>query len=272
MLIDWFTVGAQVVNFVILVVVLKFVLFDRVVAAMDQRQAEIAARIHEAEDREEAALIEAERYRSQQRALDEERTRRLDDAEAEAAVRRRELLDEARHHVDALRLGWEAALGRERASLLEEVRRRTGEQVCTVSRRALADLADTDLDTQMVRVAVDRLRSGAAELDPLAEERRGGAGPVVVRTSHPLPDGLATTVSAAVAEAVGCERDDVELSVAPGLVCGLEIVVGGWSVGWSVDGYLDAVAEELEDLLPRDVDADVDAGAVDPADRREASP
>ena len=45
MLIDPFTVIAQIVNFAILAIVLKYVLYDRVIAAMDRREESIAERL-----------------------------------------------------------------------------------------------------------------------------------------------------------------------------------------------------------------------------------
>ena len=38
MLIDWFTVVAQIVNFAILVLALKFLLYDRVTGVMEKRR------------------------------------------------------------------------------------------------------------------------------------------------------------------------------------------------------------------------------------------
>jgi len=250
MLIDWFTVGAQVVNFLVLVVVLKFVLFDRIVAAMDQRERGIAERIHLAEEREAEAAREADVHRATQRELEAQRARRLAQADADATARRSELLEAARTHVDGLRAGWETALRRERAHFLEEVRRRTGEQVCTISRRALSDLADAELEAQLVRVAVRRLEEDTGRLQPLVDESRDGAVPVTVRSTFELSGPLADEVVAAVTARLGCDRRDVVLLRDPGLVCGIEIRAGGWSVGWSVDGYLDAVADELDSLLP----------------------
>jgi hypothetical protein len=37
-LINWFTVIAQIVNFLILVVLLKYLLYDRIIKAMDERR------------------------------------------------------------------------------------------------------------------------------------------------------------------------------------------------------------------------------------------
>jgi F-type H+-transporting ATPase subunit b len=250
-LIDWFTVAAQAVNFLVLVVVLKLVLFDRVVAAMDRREAAIAAQLRDAAAREAEAGAEAEGYRARRHELEREREGRLRQAEAAAAARRAELIDDARAEVDQLRAGWERALLRDRAHLMEEVRRRTGEQACTISRRALADLSGTDLETRMVRAALRRLQGEADQLAPLVAE--GAAGrPVSVRSAFPLAPDLAGEVVKVVSARLGRDESDVELARDPGLVCGLEIRVGAWSVGWSIDGYLDGVEDALEALLPED--------------------
>lgn len=265
MLIDWFTVAAQIVNFLVLVIVLKLVLYDRVVAAMDAREEGIADRIASAEVREEAADAEAESYRARRRELEARSERMLGDAEAQATERRNELIEEARVHVDSLRSGWEDGLRRDRAHFLEEIRHRAGEGVCTVSRRALADLADADLESQLVHVAVKRLRDESDGLRPLADEHHDGAAPVIVRSAFPLADEAADAVTAAVIEQLGCDTDEIEMTRDPELICGLEIRVGGWSVGWSVDGYLDTVVAEFDALLPRAADATAGRAGADGA-------
>lgn len=265
MLIDWFTVGAQVVNFLVLVVVLKLVLFDRIVEAMDRREADIAARISEAEERETEAEERAASYRARKQELDEQSEQRLEEAEAAAAARRSELVDEAREHVHELRAGWEDALRRERVRFLEEVRRRTGEQVCTISRRALSDLADTDLESQVVHVAMARLDTDSERLRPLLEEHADDGAQVAVRTAFDLGEDLAGQLISSVADRLGCDESDVALARDQELVCGLEIRVGSWSVGWSVDGYLDTVADELDSLL---LVADEDREPDDPPKER----
>jgi F-type H+-transporting ATPase subunit b len=50
MLIDWFTVAAQIVNFLVLVALLKHFLWGRLVRAIDEREKRIAGRLSAAED------------------------------------------------------------------------------------------------------------------------------------------------------------------------------------------------------------------------------
>ena len=62
MLINWFTVIAQIVNFLILVFLLKYFLYDRIVKAMDEREQRIQLRLKEAEEKKQEADQEARSY------------------------------------------------------------------------------------------------------------------------------------------------------------------------------------------------------------------
>ena len=55
MLIDWFTVLAQIINFLVLVYLLKRFLYGRIIRAMDERERKIALRLEEAQGRKEEA-------------------------------------------------------------------------------------------------------------------------------------------------------------------------------------------------------------------------
>jgi len=60
MLIDWFTVGAQIVNFLILVWLLKHFLYKPILDAIDAREKRIAAELADAD----AKKAEAEKERT----------------------------------------------------------------------------------------------------------------------------------------------------------------------------------------------------------------
>jgi F-type H+-transporting ATPase subunit b len=66
-LIDWFTVAAQIVNFLILMALLKYFLYDRVVKAMDEREEKIHSRLQQAESLRQEAEREREVYRHKNR-------------------------------------------------------------------------------------------------------------------------------------------------------------------------------------------------------------
>ena len=59
MLIDWFTVSFQVINFLILIALLKRFLYGPIIRAMEERESTIAARLFEAERAEKEAETRA---------------------------------------------------------------------------------------------------------------------------------------------------------------------------------------------------------------------
>ncbi len=92
MLIDWFTVIAQIVNFLVLVGLLKYFLFDRITKAMDEREQTIASALEKADETRKLAREEAERYRRMNDELEEGRRRILEEARNEADSLRKALL------------------------------------------------------------------------------------------------------------------------------------------------------------------------------------
>ena len=150
MLIDPFTVIAQIVNFVILAFALKIVLYDRVIRAMDTREELIAPRLEEAEDRETEASTMADDFRHRSEDIEEQRQDYIDRARAEASHQHQLLLDQARIAVDEERQRWKRALQSEQHEFHRELQQRATTEVLALSRRVLGDLADADLESVVV--------------------------------------------------------------------------------------------------------------------------
>ena len=70
---DWFTLIAQIVNFLVLVWLLKHLFYGRVIRAMNEREARIAGRLEEAARTRASAEQEAELFRTRNRELEEQR-------------------------------------------------------------------------------------------------------------------------------------------------------------------------------------------------------
>ncbi len=244
MTIDWLTVGAQVVNFLVLVYLLQHFLYHPVVNAMDRRERRIARELEEAEGRKAEADREGARFREMQRALEEERAKRLDAAEREAEQRRQELLEQAREEVRQAREQWATDLSREQEELKRSLRRATAQAVARISRRLLADLADADLERRMAGRFLEHLDEMDAETR--AALQRGG--PLTVRTAFPPGQDLKNRLREAVEHHLG-RGVDVEFHQAEEILCGIEVSGAGRKVGWSVDQYLGELAEALDQAL-----------------------
>jgi F-type H+-transporting ATPase subunit b len=84
MLIDWFTVGAQVLNFLILVWLLKRFLYKPILNAIDTREKRIATELADADAKKAEAQKEHDEFQSKNKTFDDERSGLLGKATDEA--------------------------------------------------------------------------------------------------------------------------------------------------------------------------------------------
>ena len=102
MLIDWFTVGAQVLNFIVLVWLLKRFLYKPILDAIDAREKRIAAELADADAKKAEAQKERDEFQHKNEDFDRQRAALLSKATEEAKAERQRLLEEARQAADAL--------------------------------------------------------------------------------------------------------------------------------------------------------------------------
>src|ERR1700689_1193164 len=102
MLIDWFTIGAQALNFLILVWLLKRFLYKPILNAIDAREKLIAKELADADAKKAEAQKEHEEVQKKNEVFDQHRAALFTKATDEAKAERQRLLDEARKSADIL--------------------------------------------------------------------------------------------------------------------------------------------------------------------------
>ncbi len=252
--INWLTIVAQIVNFLILVWLLKRFLYGPIIKAMDEREAQIGARMKDADQRSDEAQASTIEYQQRLHELEERREEMLSLATSEAAAERERLLVDAREDVAQAEGRWHRALADEQQAFLRELRRRAGEQLCRVARQALAELADVELEGQVIVTFIRRLAEmPETDREELAVAMRETEGEVVVTSAFELAPGRREQIINAV-QAVLAPEVTPEFAVSDEVMCGIELRAGGRKVAWSLDSYLGAIEEELDELVSREVE------------------
>lgn len=257
--VDWFTVIAQVFNFLILVGLLKRFLYKPIVEAMDQREERIAQQIAEAQKREREATEEAKSFRERREEIESKRQETLGRAAQEAAEKRRQLIEQARREVDAMESHWKEMLQKERDAFLDDLRRRAGRQICDVTGRILRDLADTRLQEHLVEVFLHRFREQDRDARArIMEAAEGDDGGLTVRTAFDLGDDLQERIEGSLRELLA-DGAEIQFATDEELICGIELRAAGRKIGWNVGDYLDGLRESLARALDEEV-GDTDGG------------
>ena len=250
MLIDWFTVAAQAVNFLILVWLMKRFLLTPVTNAIDAREKHIAAELAGADTKKTEAEKERVDFEAKNKDLVDQRAALLVKVDADAKAERTRLFDEARKDADGLRVKQAAALQDEQKRLSGEITRMAAGQVVDIARKTLVDLATVSLEERVGEVFTRRLR----ELPAAAKESLGAAlktssaEPAIVRSVFDLPAEQKAAIQNALNETFHAAVS-IQFQPTPAAVCGIELTANGQKLGWSIDGYLKALDEQVGNLL-----------------------
>ena len=249
MLIDWFTIGAQALNFLILVWLMKRFLYKPILHAIDEREKRIATELANADAKKAEAQKERDEFKRKNEELDQQRAALLSKATDEAQAERQRLLDEARKAADALSAKLQETLRNEEHNLHQAISRRTQQEVFAIARKALTDLATTSLEERLVGVFTRRLREmdGQAKAG-LAAALKTASDPALVRSAFDLPVEQRAAIQNALNETFSAEIP-IRFETAPDLISGIELTTNGQKMAWSIADYLVAMEKGVVELL-----------------------
>lgn len=248
MLIDWFTIGAQALNFLILVWLLKRFLYKPILHAIDAREKRIAAELADADAKKAEAKKERDEFQHKNEEFDQQRAALWAQATDEAKSERQRLLGEARQAADAFSAKRQETLRSDAHNLSQAISRRTQQEVFSIARKALTDLATTSLEERLGEVFTRRLRTMDAKAKTGLAEALKSAEPALVRSAFDLPAEQRATIQNALNETFSAEIH-VRFETAPDLISGIELTSNGQKVAWSIADYLVSLEKGVSELL-----------------------
>ena len=116
-------------------------------------------KIKEADSANAEADKEREKFRDKNDKFDQEREELMNGVREEVSAERRRLLDEALKTADLLRVRQQEEMKLEQQGLSQTIIQKTQAEVFAITRKTLADLSDTSLEEQMLKVFNLRLRN-----------------------------------------------------------------------------------------------------------------
>lgn len=254
MQLDGFTIVAQVVNFLILVALLKRFLYAPIIRAMQAREDHIATRLDEAQEKISDAQRQAAVYDQKMQALQQTQDAMLTQAQEEAESQRQQLIEQARQEVERLQDRWRQTLRQEQTAFLQDLRQVAGEQVCAVARRVLADLANADLELAVIQGFLARLHGLDRETrNTFSSALQGAPGDAMVRSAFPIPDEAREQILQALHNDMLDTQSEVQFTTVPELICGIEFIAQGQKIAWSLAQHLDSLEERFAALLEQEL-------------------
>lgn len=238
---DWTTFLLQILNFLVLVWLLKRFLYKPVFAVIAERKVKL-----------DQVRAESERLRQEGEALRARYERRLTDWEREKEKAREQLLEQLRvertRSMEELRLSLEqerekaqARSERERAELQRRIEEQSLAQGARFAARLLECVATPELEARIVAMTCDELRNLTPERRKAIVAVSNGESPLVM-SAYPLDGEQRAAVSTALQSLTG-RSVECRWSEAPEVVAGLHISIGPWVLGANVRDELNFFVE-----------------------------
>lgn len=253
--IDWFVFLAQIFNFLLLMYLLKRFLYGRIIKAMDDREAKIAARFAEAEELKVKANEAAQLYEKRNQVLNEKKEVMLNEATMAADAKRKELMEKVREEVDAVKTRWQDMLVREQDAFFYDLRQRAAKQLYATARKALSDLADADLEDRIVDEFLRRIQALDAEKSiQMRKAISGGGNQVTIQSAFVIQAPRQAQIEEVLKKQI-TNGFKIRYLREPDIVSGIEMRVNGHKIAWSLNEYLETLVESLTETLQKEAHA-----------------
>ncbi len=267
MLIDYFTVIAQLINFLILVWLLKRFLYKPVLRAIDAREQRLQQQHEQAQAQQKEAQTLKAQLEQEHSELQQQRDTLLEQARSEVKAQKDKELEQVRAEINLQKQQWQKQLQVEQQNLQGHLRDCALKQLRSGVSRALHDLAEVKLETQL-------LNHFSARLQQLSDTQRQELNRIntaaktapTIKTSFPLDTPMQETLRAALKSIL--EQNDVHFEHQPDMGCGIELRWEDYHLSWSLDTYLEQMEQELHqqmDTIRTAEPAEVPAPQEEPA-------
>ena len=247
--IDWFTVAAQAINFLLLVWLMKRFLYKPVLRAIDAREKRIEEQLADARAQKIEALEEKEEFQRKNEIFDQERTELMNAAAEEAKSEKMRLLEEARASAEELQAKWREGLEKDASRLEEDFQSRVRKDVFFIVRKTLSDLAGEELEGKIIDLFLRRLEAMDEETrTSLAPVSKDPDESVQLRTAFPLTEKQQKRIAQEVKRLFDL-KGEPKFTVEEDLLAGIELSAKGQKISWTIDDYLLSLRESVEDLM-----------------------
>ncbi len=253
MLIDWFTVFAQIVNFLVLVWLLKIFLYKPILKLITDRQNEIAKNLNDAERTKKQAEEDSLLYQNKINEFDQQKAERIKKLNEEIKQLQDRLRADAKQDIEAQKTKWLLHLNDEKEEVFRDLSQRIQTELFSIMRKALTDLADADIQERLVTVFLQHLQKlPQKDKDDLLAGLP--ASPTLqIRIATDVTGNMRSKIQAALQDVFKREFD-IHFVVVPELIGGIELLANGQKISWNIADYLTSLERLINEVT------DINAG------------
>lgn len=240
---NWSTFVLEIINFLVLVWILKHFLYQPVMDLLARRRAAIETQLAEAKQQQDEADTLKQQYENRLSDWQLERQKAMEELNHELQQQRLK-----QHEALATELAQEqekmrVAASRQQQQLMREMEQRALQQGAQFASRLLAEAAGPELQQRLFQLLLEGLRQLSAEqLETLVSEWGEAPQTLRVTSAYPLDEQQRQQLQQQLASVTGLSTppDYVEDAA---LLAGLSITIGAWALQLNLRDELQGFVE-----------------------------
>jgi F-type H+-transporting ATPase subunit b len=240
---NWSTVVLEILNFLILVWILKHFLYQPVLDVIARRRAGIEKRLADAETRHAEAASLQEQYEGRLAEWDKERQQARAELARELEAERTRKLEELQTALEQEREKVRVAGERRQADALRKLEETALLHATRFTTRLLQQAAGPELEARLVDLAIAGLTALPAErIADLRNSYGKSPGGIRVASAFPLADDQQQRLGQALASIAGTDIPQ-HFEQDSSLLAGVRISIGAWVLGVNLQDELKGFME-----------------------------
>ncbi len=259
MSINWITVFFQLIYFLIIVWILKKYLFKPVLAAMDNREKTIQARLMKAAEAVKEAEKEKTSMEKKVTDLEKAKDKVLADAEDKAIDKYNKMLATFNDEVQANRKTFEEQMILERELLRNSIRELANSVIINTISDALEDLAGATVKEALITTFIKKLSNNSFKDLKDLKKYYQKHGSIKVNSSFEITSLQQKEISNLILGLIGEKSIDIEFIVEEKILCGIEVLCLPLMITYGLNTYMEELKSNLDDGIAKLTDTKITA-------------
>ena len=232
----------QLINFVVLFLILKRLLYRPVKEIMEKRRAAVRKILEDAEKTKQEASSLKEEYEKKKTEIDGLRDDVFDKAEEEAETLRKEILRKAEEEAKVILQKERVRLDFEKKKIESQLKENIVDTSLSFASSILSDLSDVNLHNRILEKLMESVPDIVKKIKDMNIPAHGLT--LEIASAYPIPDSLTERILQEF-KPVYPEKVSVHTIVDPGLISGAVVRVFDMVYDASLRGQLKAFGEKL---------------------------
>ena len=238
MKIDWITFAAQIINFLVLLFLLKRFLYQPVLSAMDRRKKRTEEELNSARAKNQEAEKALQKIKEQASEMERIRAEGMQEVRRDMEQYRSDLSAQYHSEISKSRQNWQDSLEDEKDAFIQNISENILKHNKEVLKKMIQDLAGENLENLIISYFIEN------RLPEILEDIKSG-DTVYFHSAFEIQPASIGEIESCFTDH-GLENIKMNFEISDNIIAGMEIVCRGKKVSWNIADYLEKFSQNLK--------------------------